>query len=442
MIMNKFLFKHIDNSALVIFRIVFGALITLESFGAIATGWITRTLVEPQFTFNFIGFDWLQPLPGSWMYVYYAIMGIFGIFVMIGYKYRLSMLSFTLLWAGVYFMQKSSYNNHYYFLMILSAAMVVMPAHKFASVDAKLNPEIKSTSMPNWCRLYFFFQLFILYTFASIAKMYPDWIDLTVPKLLMQSKQHYVLVGDLLQQKALHYFVAYGGILFDGLIVPLLLWKPTRKIAFFASVFFHLFNSIIFQVGIFPYLSLAFAVFFFEPKYVQNLFLKKKPLYEANEIIIPSYAPVFKTIFIIYFIVQITLPLRHHFIEDDVLWTEEGHRMSWRMMLRTKSGSTTFTVLNKATDNSVLINFDDYLSKKQQKTVSSKPDVMWQFAQHLKKEYAKNGMDIKVYVKAFVSINGKPRQRLIDPKVDLASVKWNPFKHQEWILPSKQDENN
>ncbi|WP_033957309.1 HTTM domain-containing protein [Psychroserpens jangbogonensis] len=440
--LNKFLFKHIDNSALIVFRMIFGALISLESFGAIATGWITRTLVEPKFTFSFIGFEWLQPLPGPWMYVYYAVMGVFGIFVMIGYKYRLSILSFTILWAGVYFMQKSSYNNHYYFLMILSAAMIAMPAHKFASVDAKLNPEIKSISMPNWCRLYFFLQLFILYTYASIAKMYPDWINLTVPELLMQSKQHYYVVGDLLQYKAVHYFIAYGGILFDGLIIPLLLWKPTRKIAFFASVFFHLFNSIIFQVGIFPYLSLSFAVFFFEPKYIINLFLKKKPLYDANKTITPNYASVIKTVFIVYFLVQIALPLRHHFIKDDVLWTEEGHRMSWRMMLRTKNSATTFTVVDKATSKSTIINFDDYLSKKQRKPVSAKPDVMWQFAQHLKKEYAKKGIDIEVYVRAFVSVNGKPRKQLIDPKVDLANAKWNPFKHQEWILPSKQDENN
>ncbi|WCO01919.1 HTTM domain-containing protein [Psychroserpens ponticola] len=440
--MNKLLFKHIDNTALITFRMLFGAFLALESFGAIATGWIKRTLVDPQFTFNFIGFDWLQPLPGPWMYIYYAVMGIFGIFVMIGYKYRLSILSFTLLWAGVYFMQKSSYNNHYYFLMILSAAMIVMPAHRFASIDAKLNPSIKSISMPQWCKLYFVFQLFILYTYASIAKLYPDWLDLTFPELLMQSKQHYYLIGDLLQHKAVHYFVAYGGILFDGLIIPLLLWKPSRKIAFFVSVFFHLFNSIIFQVGIFPYLSLAFAVFFFEPKFIQNFFLKKKPLYEASEIIIPRYAPIFKTIFILYFIVQIALPLRHHFIKGDVLWTEEGHRMSWRMMLRSKNSNTTFTVIDKATGNSTRINFDDYLSKKQRRSVSTKPDVMWQFAQHLKQEYSKKGIDIEVYVNALLSVNGKPRQQLIDPKVDLAREKWNPFKHQEWILPSKQDENN
>ena len=93
---NNWLFKHIDNSALIIFRVFFGLLITLESFGAIVTGWVKQTLIEPQFTFSFIGFEWLQPLPGNWMYVYFGIMGVFGIGVMLGYKYRLSIIAFTL----------------------------------------------------------------------------------------------------------------------------------------------------------------------------------------------------------------------------------------------------------------------------------------------------------------------------------------------------------
>ena len=440
--MHRFLFKHIDNSALIVFRILFGALIFLESIGAIFTGWLKRTLIEPQFTFNFIGFDWLQPLPGNWMYVYYALMGLFSLFVMVGYKYRLSMLSFAVMWSATYLMQKSSYNNHYYFLMLLSGIMVCLPANQYASVDVKLNPKIKSISMPNWCRWVFIIQLFILYSYASIAKMYPDWLDISVPELLMKSKKNYVLVGDMLQEKWVHYGIAYGGILFDGLIIPLLLWKPTRKVAFFASIFFHLFNSFIFQVGIFPYLSLAFAVFFFEPKVIQKLFLKRKPLYSEDHVITPKYATTFKTVFVIYFIIQIALPLRHHLIKDDVLWTEEGHRLSWRMMLRSKNGNTTFRVVNKAKNSVIKIKLENYLTKKQIRSVSSKPDVMWQFAQRLKKIYAKKNIDIEVYVTAFISVNGKPRQQLIDPEVDLASVQWNHFKHHDWILPSNQGENN
>jgi uncharacterized membrane protein YphA (DoxX/SURF4 family) len=150
--LNNWLFKHIDNSALIVFRIIFGLLCFLESVGAIFTGWVKRTLVDPDFTFNFIGFEFLQPLPGNGMYYYYVIMGVFGLLIMVGYKYRFSMIAFTIMWSATYLMQKSSYNNHYYLLMLLSGIMVFLPAHKYASVDVKLNPERKSYSMPQWCR--------------------------------------------------------------------------------------------------------------------------------------------------------------------------------------------------------------------------------------------------------------------------------------------------
>ncbi|MFL1011069.1 HTTM domain-containing protein [Flavisericum labens] len=436
--LNKWLFKRIDNSALIIFRIIFGLLCFLESVGAIFTGWVKTTLIEPQFTFSFIGFEWLQPLPGNGMYVYYAVMGMFGLFVMIGYRYRLSILTFTLMWSATYLMQKSSYNNHYYLLILISSIMVFLPANQYASLDVYLNPQIKSFSMPRWCRWIIILQLFIVYTYASVAKLYPDWMDSTVMELFMKSKKNYFIVGNLLQQKWVHYVLSYGGILFDGLVVPLLLFKPTRIYIFWISVFFHLFNSVIFQIGIFPYLALAFTLFFFELKTINKLFLKRKPFYEGEEIIIPKHKNLWISVFSFYFIIQIALPLRHHFIEDNVLWTEEGHRLSWRMMLRTKSAQIAYWVENGQTNNRSYINLNDYLTPKQKRTASTKPDVIWQFAQHLKQEYKEKGQDVAVYVNCKVSVNGKPFKPLINPDVDLASVPWNTFKHSSWILPSKQ----
>ena len=87
---NDFFFKRTDNSPLIIFRIFLGILISLECYGAILTGWVRRTLIEPEFTFSFIGFEWLQPLPGYGMYLYFFLMGTLGIFIALGYKYRFS----------------------------------------------------------------------------------------------------------------------------------------------------------------------------------------------------------------------------------------------------------------------------------------------------------------------------------------------------------------
>ncbi len=439
MSINNFLFKQVDNSPLIVFRIIFGLLCFLESVGAILTGWVKRTLIEPEFTFTFIGFEWLQPLPGFGMYVYYIIMGVFGLFIMLGYRYRFSAIMFTIMWLATYLMQKSSYNNHYYLLILLSAIMALLPAHKYASLDVKNNPEKKRISMPNWCKAIVILQMFIVYTYGSIAKLYPDWLDLTVMEILMKGKQHYYIVGDFLQQNWVHYILAYGGILYDGLVIPLLLYKPTRKWAFLASIFFHLFNSIVFQVGIFPYLSLAFTLFFFDSKTINRLFLKKKPFYDGNEVVVPNNKNTLIGVLSIYFIVQILLPLRHHIIQDNVLWTEEAHRMSWRMMLRTKYGYATYHVYDKQTKETTIVNLDDYLTKKQQRHVASKPDFIWQFSQRLKKEYAKKGQDISVFVDGKISVNGRPFKPLIDKKVDLAAEKWPVFSHSKWILPSKLD---
>lgn len=435
--LNNWLFKYIDNSQLVVFRVFFGLLCFLESFGAILTGWVKRAFIDPKFTFSFIGFEWLQPLDGQGMYWYYAVMAVFGLLIMVGYKYRLSMISFTLLWAGCYLMQKSSYNNHYYLLILISAIMVFMPAHRTISIDAKLNPKLKTNAMPNWCRVVFILQLFIVYTYASIAKLYPDWLDGTVMEVLMRGKKNYALIGELLQEKWLQHILTWGGILFDGLIVPLLLFKPTRKFAFIISIGFHLFNSIVFQIGIFPYLALAFYVFFFPPKTIRNIFLKKRVFYQLEEVKVPHYNNASVILFTLYFIIQIGLPLRHHFFKDDVLWTEEGHRLSWRMMLRSKYGYAKYIVKDKATGEKTSIKLDDYLTKKQQNGACTKPDVIWQFSQYLKEEFKAKGKDVGVYVNCRVSVNNKPLQRLINPDIDLANVPWQPLKHNNWILPSK-----
>ncbi len=197
--MNSFLFKHIDNSALIVFRIIFGLLCFLESVGATLTGWVKYTLIDPRFTFSFIGFEWLQPLSGNWMYAYYLVMGILGILIMIGYKYRFSTVMFALMWTATYLMQKASYNNHYYLLILLSSIMAILPANKYLSIDVKQNPNLKSNSMPQWFSYILILQMFIVYTYGSIAKLYPDWLDASVMELMMKRKQDYFLIGELHQ---------------------------------------------------------------------------------------------------------------------------------------------------------------------------------------------------------------------------------------------------
>ena len=429
----KILFKAIDNSPLIVFRILFGFLIACESFGAILTGWVKRVLTDPQFTFSFIGFEWLQPLPGFGMYFYFVLMGFFGLAIMLGYRYRIAITSYTILWAGVYFMQKSSYNNHYYLLLLISFLLIFLPANRYASLDVKQNRVSEEKTMPYWISLLFIIQVGIVYVFASLAKFYPDWLDGTFTKNLLSGTTSRPFFLELFSQKWFYLFIAYAGILFDLLIVPFLLFKKTRTLALIASVIFHIFNSITLQIGIFPFFALTFALFFYEPETIRRLFLRKKPKLEDENLSQNLYGKrIVYFLMIPYLIIQIALPLRHHFIEGDVLWTEEGHRLSWRMMLRERNGYITIQIKDLKTGNVSIYDYRKNLTDKQAQNLATKPDFIWQYCQRIKEEY--QGKQIAIYIDCKNSINRKEYKSLIDPNYDMAKAEWNYFAHNEWIL--------
>ena len=429
----KFLFKAIDNSPLVVFRMFFGFLVACESFGAILTGWVKRVLIDPQVTFSFIGFEWLKPLPGFGMYFYFIAMGVFGLAIMLGYRYRIAIISYTILWAGVYFMQKTAYNNHYYLLLLISFLMIFLPSNSYASLDVRQNRIKEENTMPYWISLLFIIQVAIVYVFASIAKFYPDWLDGTFTRNLLADSTNVITLKKLFLQKWFYLFIAYMGIIFDLLIVPLLLFKKTRMLALLASLTFHLFNAIFLEIGIFPFFALTFALFFYEPETIRSVFLRRKTSIETDNGHSNYYGKKIVYFLIIpYLIIQLLLPLRHHFIEGDVLWTEEGHRLSWRMMLRERNGFIHIRIKDLKTGEESLYDYRKNLTDKQIQNLATKPDFIWQYCQYIKEEF--NGKDIAIFINCKNSINRKEYKTLIDPKFDMAKAKWDYFRHNEWLL--------
>ncbi|MEM1408266.1 MAG: HTTM domain-containing protein [Bacteroidota bacterium] len=443
MTLQERFFRPVDNSPLVLFRMIFGFLLFAEAWGAIATGWVKKAFITPDYTFPFIDFPWLQPLPGYSMYAYYIIMGIAGLMVMLGFYYRWAIGIYAVMWAGVYFMQKTNYNNHYYLLMLLNFMMWMVPAHQYGSLDAKRNAEVRSLTCPQWCIWFFSGTMAIVYFYASVAKMYPEWIEAKPISIWFNNKKDYWLIGPILTIPWFQKFVAWGGILYDLFIGPGLIWKKTRKYAFIASILFHLFNSAVFQVGIFPYLGIAIGVFFFDPEVVRRIFFKKKPSLEGKSID-PYMYPVqpWKFYFMAtYLSVHFLLPLRHWLYPGNVNWTEEGHRLAWHMMLRVKSGYVKFNVRNNDTGEEWQVRPQEYLTAKQSRSIATRPDMLWQFVQILKEDLQSKGhQNISIYANGKVSLNGARHATLYDPQYDLANTEWHRFKPSEWLIPQKDDD--
>lgn len=445
----KYFFEKVDNTNLIVFRVLFGLLMTIESWGAIVTGWVKKTFVDVNLTFNFIGFDWTQSLLGEQMYYVYLIMGALGVLIMLGMFYRVSIIAFFLLWSLTYFMQKENYNNHYYLIMIISFLLIFMPANRYLSVDSSLRVRIKSYATERWNYLLFKVVIACVYIYAAIAKLTPGWYDNHFLPIRLGNSANWFedKIGknafiDLLRNPEFAQILSYAGIAFDFLIVPLLLIKPTRRLAFIFALIFHLFNSITLHIGIFPFFALSLCVFYFEANKINKWFFPKRGSIRVIQEYKNSYfRKKVITIFVLCFIViQIYLPLRHWIIPEDVTWTEEGHRMAWRMMLRTKQGQGEFYVKLKNGEETQE-NIYEYLKSHQVNGALSKPDLIWQMAQIIKSNYQKRGVEgIKVYFKnSYIKINNGPWHEFINPEIDLANTKWSYFGNQKWILPSPKD---
>jgi vitamin K-dependent gamma-carboxylase len=436
------LYLPVDNSPLVVFRIIFGLLLFYHCVAFIYKGDVYLNFIQPPFTFSYIGFEFLQPLPGNGMYFYFGLMALLALLIMLGAWYRLAMFGFTFLWAVVYLMQKSNYNNHYYLMLLLCLLMCFMPANRYCSVDVKRKPAIKANTCYRYIPFLMVAQMGIIYFYAAISKLNADWLSGKFIALQFARLTTRRLVGPVYANEYFQLLIVYGGFLFDLSVIPLLLYKKTRTYAFILFCGFHLFNAYSFNIGIFPWLSIAMGIFFFTPDKIRQRFFKRKPVSVINEMNHFLFTPGKKAIACIigfYLLLQIILPLRPAFYTGNVFWTEEGYRMSWKMMLRTKSGEIYFKV---ADPQSGKIWYDHPLEKSDPSHVrcmAIAPDIIWQYAQRLKKEYAGKGYPMaQVFAIDSVSLNNNPRQLFIDTTVNLASVKWQHFSHSTWIMPYKE----
>jgi vitamin K-dependent gamma-carboxylase len=432
------LFDEVDNSGLVLYRILFGFLMAWECAGLIVIGWVRKNLVEPSVVFPMIGFEWLPRLPGYAVYGYFAVMALCGALIMAGAFFRPSLALFTLLWTGVYVMQTASYNNHYYLIILL----LPTPANADRSWDARRRPELRRLTCPRWCVLTFVVQMAIVYGFAAIAKLDSDWLAARPIEIWLSAKTGVPVLGRLYAEPWLKWALAYGGILFDATVVPLLLWKRTRVLALAAALVFHLFNSVTFKIGIFPYLALSLCVLFFPPAEIGRRFLRRTTSAEpvvasggweaGNRRLVAAALAV-------YFFIQIALPLRHWIYPGNPNWTEEGHRLAWHMMLRTKSGTIGYELRDPTTGRTWRVDPKEHLNDKQAARVATRPDMAWQFAQYLKERYRAEGIkQVEVRAVSSVSLNGRPPQPLIDGSVDLAAEPWPLLAPLDWVVPLRE----
>jgi vitamin K-dependent gamma-carboxylase len=438
-------FAPVDIASLVFFRIAFGLLMAFEVARYFKNGWVYSHWLEPRLLFKYYGFSWVDPWPAHWLYLHWAALGVLALFVAAGFLYRITAPLLFLSYAYFFLLDEVWYVNHTYLICLFCFLLIFVPAHRTLSIDSRLRPSLRSNTAPAWSLWLLRFQIGVVYFFAGLVKISPDWLRGEPMRFQLSHAIDTPILGRFFGQESAVYLISYGGMLFDLLIVPLLLWRRTRLFAFCVAAAFHLVNSLWQPIGIFPWLAIAATALYFSPDWPRRI-LRALRIARSTSAVVASDSttpsPARRTLvlsgLIIYAAIQIFLPLRHLLWRGGTEWTWAEHRFSWRMFVWTYASAAHFYVTDPNTGASTAIDLTDFLTPRQIPTMGYLPDLPLQFAHYLAKVMPRRGpKPLKVQARIFVSINGRKPVLYLDPIVDLAAEE-RPIGRPKWLLRNDQ----
>lgn len=423
-----------DGASLAVFRICFGVLLAYEIDVKFKNKKVDE-LHASHLNLKYPFFEWIPDVNESLAYALHVALIVLALMIAAGAFYRIvSALTFVLL-SYYFLLERTLYINHIYLYCLLAGILALAPAHNMLSVDQHFGwlgtrPRAQGRA-PAWSIWLLRFQMGVVYTYAGLAKLNPDWLqgcplNLWLPQRL--GRDHTLLFDSL------PLIMSWGGLAFDLSITPLLSYWRTRVFGFACAMLFHITNALIFGIASFPWMSLALTLLFFEPDWPRHQWprLKGVPRKTRN----PKKLGKLGFVSLLgYALIQLLLPMRPWFYPGNASWTEEGHEFSWHMMLRAKSGAFELYTEDER-GRRVRVDPLAYVTKRQLSRIEGRPDLIHQLALFVADEYERqHGKRPRVFVDAKTSWNGRPLAPLIDPSIDLAAEPRS-LAPARWIMPA------
>ena len=425
-----------------ILRICLGAVL---SFWAVHYLWSGRAHLlcsSEVMHFTWPGLSRVGPPGEIGVTLLFGLIAVSGVLLACGAVARVAAGLAAAAFTWFFLIDQTSYQNHYVLLLLLCWACVFVPVNRVWSFDAeeqRLQPVMPAAGL--WLLQ---FHVALPYVFGGLSKLDPEWLSGQPMRLLLSDR--FGLPADNWQTVQGGLLLAWGGMAFDLLIVPALVYRATRPIAVPALVIFHVTNAVLFPIHIFPWFMLAASTIFFPPDWPARLLCRRSDNPPADfvpgsltAVVQPPQTPDFsrslQMLVACWCLLQLLLPLRHLAIPGDASWTEQGHFFAWRMMLRGKTGEVHFLATRPADGYSWLADHSRLLHQEQLARFSIDPEMIRQVAATIARLHReRTGEQIEVRALALASLNGRPPALLIDPGVDLAAEPEFALR-RAWILP-------
>lgn len=435
--------RPVSSASVAVLRIAFGVGMVINTLLYLPV-LVRQYYVDPTVSFPYGPLQVVQPLPGPGMYLVFVAMVVTGAMIAAGWHYRLAAWSFFGLTTYVFLLDSTYFQNHEYLISLLALMLALLPAHCRWSLDARRHPGLRSDVLPAWVVWLLRFQVGVPYFFGGVAKLNEDWFRGEPLRRWLAERTELEPMHSVLTNEGVVWFMTYGALALDLLVVWFLLHRRTRTAAFVIVTCFHLMNAWLFGLYIFPWLMISATTIFFAPDWPERalrtpVLAALRARFEARRGPRPEVAaprrtgwrgsPALLSFFAIWVVLQLVLPLRHYALPGSPSWTEEGHRFAWHMKLRDKVGTAEFVLTDG--ERTWRVDPSDHLDHKQLRRLAGHPERLVIFSRYLSDLHG--GVEVRAHT--WVSMNGRPPQAIVDPEVDLSSVPLSPWRTDPWILP-------
>ncbi|XP_062913193.1 vitamin K-dependent gamma-carboxylase isoform X1 [Mobula hypostoma] len=455
-----------DPASLGVFRLLFGLLMTLDIPQERGLSSLDHKYFDELVVCRFPLFNFLKPLPLDWMYVVFVTMWLGAIGIMLGCFYRLSCLMFLVPYWYNFFLDKTAWNNHSYLYGLIGFQLTLMDANRYWSIDGLRNPRKRNAQVPLWNYTLLRIQIFIVYFIAGVKKLDADWVE---GYSMNQLAQHWLFdpFKLVLSEELVSLLVVHGGgLMLDLSAGYLLFFDVTRPYAIFFVTYFHCMNSQLFNIGMFSYTMLATSPLFCYPDWPRS-FIRKFPSFlrtllpltdppQPSDSCVPpieerdrrgrsqqrtgTETPLtlrqrLGAVFVVIYVAeQFFLPHSHFITQGYNNWTNGLYGYSWDMMVHSRSHQhVKITYKDGVTGEVGYLNPGVWTQSRRWKDHA---DMLKQYSSCLAQELRRyNVVDPELYFDVWVSINDRFQQRLFDPRVDVVTAEWSPFKKTSWLMP-------
>ncbi|HEX9904844.1 MAG TPA: HTTM domain-containing protein [Propylenella sp.] len=438
------LYEPVSAQSLAVLRMAFGLIMAYDVWRFFHYDRIHRYYVEPEFWFTYYGFGWVKPLPDPYIHYAWFLVGVLAVLVAAGLFYRMAIVGFTLLFSYFFLLHKAQYLNHFYMVILFAGLLCLLPAHRAYPLDAILFPRRRSETVPRWSVWALRTQTEIILIYAGLVKITEDWLKLEPLGMWLRRHAEDIPFGQLLYYAWVIALGAYGTIALHLVGAPMLLFRRTRLPTFIVYCCFHLINAFFFNIGVFPWLTIAVTTIFFAPNWPQ---LFARWLLERFQALPPPPEPVHPPapqptwatrglvgVLVAWMALQVLIPLRLALYPGEVRWAGEGHRFAWRMRMYDRKARGYFEVVDPQSGERWDVEPTEYLTDRQARIMLTRPDMILQFAHYLESVAAGMGYgDVKVYAHVEMSLNGREYQPLVEADVDLTTRHTSPWRAADYI---------